>query len=56
MGGNTIKTNEESYVMSQRLKPEGKSLKGSIKTNIGGNKAQPKLGGTSKKSDFLDLF
>ena len=28
--------------MSQSLKPEGKSLKRSIKTNIGGNKAQPK--------------
>ena len=41
-GGNTIKTNEEGCVMSQSLKPEGKSLKRSRKTNIGGNKAQPK--------------
>ena len=42
MGRNTIKTNGEDCVLAQILKPEGESLKRSIKTNIGGNKAQPK--------------
>ena len=42
MGQNTIKTNGEDCVLAQILKPEGESLKRSIKTNIGGNKAQPK--------------
>ena len=42
MGGNTIRTNGEGFVLAENLTPEGKSTKRPIKINIGGNKAQPK--------------